>query len=51
MISHAHGDHIGGAEMLQQRYAKFGMRTVMTDPDWTLVEKYPNRYKLGVEHV
>ena len=45
MISHAHGDHIGGAEMLQQRYAKFGMRTVMTDPDWTLVEKYPNRYK------
>jgi metallo-beta-lactamase class B len=45
MISHAHGDHIGGAEMMQQRYGKSGMRVVMTDPDWTLVEKYPNRYK------
>jgi metallo-beta-lactamase class B len=45
MISHAHGDHIGGAEMMQQRYGKNGLRVVMTDPDWTLVEKYPNRYK------
>jgi hypothetical protein len=45
MISHAHGDHIGGAEMLQTRYGKDGLRVVMTDPDWTLVEKYPNRYK------
>ncbi len=48
MISHAHGDHIGGAEMLQSRYGKpagGNLRVVMTDPDWTLVEKYPNRYK------
>lgn len=48
MISHAHGDHIGGAEMMQNRYGKAAggnMRVVMTDPDWTLVEKYPNRYK------
>lgn len=45
LISHAHGDHIGGAEMLQTRYGPAGMRLVMTDPDWTLVEKYPLRYK------
>lgn len=45
MISHAHGDHIGGAEMMQNRYGKNGLKVVMTDPDWTLVEKYPNRYK------
>jgi metallo-beta-lactamase class B len=45
IISHAHGDHIGGAEMLQTRYAKSGLRVVLTDPDWNLVEKYPNRYK------
>ena len=42
IVSHAHGDHIGGAEMLQTRY---GMRVVMGAPDWDLVEKYPNRYK------
>jgi metallo-beta-lactamase class B len=42
LISHAHGDHIGGAEMLQSRY---GARVVMGAPDWNLVEKYPNRYK------
>ena len=42
LISHAHADHIGGAEMLQTRY---GSRVVMGGPDWDLVEKYPNRYK------
>jgi len=42
LISHAHGDHIGGAEMLQTRY---GVRVVMGGPDWDLVAKYPNRYK------
>jgi len=42
LISHAHGDHIGGAEMLQNRY---GVRVVMGGADWDLVEKYPNRYK------
>ena len=42
VISHAHGDHIGGAEMLQTRY---GARVVMGGPDWDLVAKYPNRYK------
>jgi len=42
LISHAHADHIGGAEMLQKRY---GARIVMGGPDWRLVEAYPNRYK------
>jgi metallo-beta-lactamase class B len=42
LISHAHGDHIGGAEMLQKRYSA---RIVMGGPDWEWVEKYPNRYK------
>src|SRR5262245_65605322 len=36
IISHAHVDHIGGAEMLQTRY---GARVVMGGPDWGLVEK------------
>ena len=42
VISHAHQDHIGGAEMLQKRY---GARVVMSGPDWDLVEKYPNRFQ------
>jgi metallo-beta-lactamase class B len=42
LISHAHADHIGGAEMLQARY---GARVVMGGPDWDQVAKYPNRYK------
>lgn len=42
LISHAHGDHIGGAEMLQTRY---GPKVVMGGPDWDTVEKFPNRYK------
>jgi metallo-beta-lactamase class B len=41
IISHAHGDHVGGAEMLQSRY---GARIVMGAPDWELIETYPNRY-------
>jgi metallo-beta-lactamase class B len=42
VVSHAHQDHIGGAEMLQKRY---GARVVMSGPDWDLVEKVPNRFK------
>jgi metallo-beta-lactamase class B len=41
LISHAHGDHIGGAAILQQR---FGAEVVMGAPDWDLVETYPSRY-------
>ena len=42
IISHAHGDHIGGAAMIQSRYHA---RVVMGGPDWDTVEKHPNRYK------
>src|SRR5207247_8315721 len=42
LVSHAHGDHIGGAEMLQWRYAA---RLVMGGPDWDNVARFPNRYK------
>ena len=42
VISHAHADHIGGAEMIQRRYHP---RVVMGGPDWDLVERHPNRYK------
>ena len=42
IISHAHGDHIGGAQLLQDR---FGAEVVMGGPDWDLVETYPNRYE------
>jgi metallo-beta-lactamase class B len=42
IISHAHGDHIGGAQMLQERY---GARVVMGEPDWDSVERYPNRFR------
>lgn len=41
IISHAHGDHIGGAQMLQER---FNAQVVMGEADWELVETYPNRY-------
>ncbi|HLZ29896.1 MAG TPA: MBL fold metallo-hydrolase [Chloroflexota bacterium] len=40
IVSHAHGDHIGGAEMLQNR----GQRILMDPRDWDLVEQFPNRY-------
>jgi metallo-beta-lactamase class B len=42
VISHAHGDHIGGAEMLQTRYKA---QVVMGGPDWDTVQSYPNRFK------
>jgi metallo-beta-lactamase class B len=42
IISHAHSDHVGGAEMLQKR---FGARVVMGEADWNTIEKYPNRFK------
>jgi len=36
IISHAHGDHIGGAKLMQDR---FHSRIVMAAPDWEGVEK------------
>lgn len=41
LVSHAHGDHIGSAVTLQER---FGARIVMSEPDWDLVARYPRRY-------
>lgn len=35
IISHAHGDHVGGARFLQER----GARIVMSGPDWDLMER------------
>jgi metallo-beta-lactamase class B len=42
LVTHGHGDHIGGAQMLQE---EFGAKVVMGGPDWDTVEKYPNRFK------
>jgi len=36
IISHGHGDHHGGAKLLQD---EFGPRVVMGDPDWDLVAR------------
>src|SRR5262245_27504428 len=36
IISHGHGDHVGGAKLLQD---EFGPRVVMGGPDWDLVAK------------
>lgn len=35
IISHAHGDHVGGAKKLQD----LGARVVMSAPDWDLLER------------
>jgi len=40
IISHAHGDHVGGAKLMQDR---FGSRIVMGEPDWDAIEKSVNR--------
>lgn len=40
VISHAHGDHIGGAEILQKR----GARIVMDPVDWQMLARFPKRY-------
>lgn len=41
IISHAHGDHDGGAGILQ----KLGARIVMSEADWELHENGPNKIK------
>ncbi|MGE5525800.1 MAG: MBL fold metallo-hydrolase [Rhodospirillaceae bacterium] len=42
LVSHAHNDHVGGAETFQKQY---GARVVMAAADWDLLAKYPNRYR------
>jgi metallo-beta-lactamase class B len=44
IISHAHGDHVGGAKLMQDR---FGSRIVMGAPDWDSIEKSVNGYPAG----
>ena len=44
IISHAHGDHVGGAKLMQDR---FGSRIVMGAPDWEMIEKSVNQYPKG----
>src|SRR5580700_4154931 len=44
IISHAHGDHVGGAKMMQDR---FGSHIVMGGPDWESIEKSVNGYPQG----
>src|SRR3984893_917324 len=44
IITHAHGDHVGGAKLMQDR---FGARIVMGGPDWDSIEKSVNQYPNG----
>ncbi len=44
IISHAHGDHVGGAKLLQDRYKA---RIVMGAPDWELIERSVNAFPEG----
>jgi metallo-beta-lactamase class B len=44
IISHAHGDHVGGAKLMQDR---FKSRLVMGEPDWQLIEGSVNRFPNG----
>jgi metallo-beta-lactamase class B len=44
IISHAHGDHVGGAKLMQDR---FGSHIVMGGPDWDSIERSVNGYPQG----
>jgi metallo-beta-lactamase class B len=44
IISHAHGDHDGGAKLMQDR---LGSRIVMGAPDWEMIEKSVNQFPNG----
>jgi metallo-beta-lactamase class B len=44
IISHAHGDHVGGAKLMQDRY---GAHIVMGGPDWDSIERSVNGYPQG----
>ena len=44
IISHAHGDHVGGAKLMQDR---FHPRIVMGAPDWDSIEQSKNQYPNG----
>ena len=44
IISHSHGDHVGGAKLMQDRYRS---RVVMGAPDWDAIDKSVNGYPAG----
>jgi metallo-beta-lactamase class B len=44
IISHAHADHVGGAKLMQDRFAS---HIVMGGPDWESIEKSVNGYPQG----
>ncbi|MFT8246023.1 MBL fold metallo-hydrolase [Roseomonas sp. BN140053] len=44
IVSHGHGDHVGGAHILQQQ---LGARVVMSAEDWSLVEASRNQFPNG----
>ncbi len=44
IISHGHGDHVGGAKLMQDR---FGSRIVMGGPDWDMIEQSAHRFPNG----
>ncbi|HWF09359.1 MAG TPA: MBL fold metallo-hydrolase [Bryobacteraceae bacterium] len=44
IVTHAHGDHVGGAKLMQDRFAS---RIVMGGPDWESIERSANGYPLG----
>jgi len=44
IISHGHGDHVGGAKLMQER---FGSRLIMGGPDWDMIETSVNRFPNG----
>lgn len=44
LISHGHGDHVGGAKLMQDR---FKSRVVMGAPDWDSIERSQNQYPNG----
>src|SRR6195256_2142810 len=44
IISHAHGDRLGGAKLMQDRV---GARLIMGGPDWEMIEQSVNRFPNG----
>jgi metallo-beta-lactamase class B len=44
IITHAHGDHVGGAKLMQDRYKS---HIVMGGPDWDSIEKSVHGYPDG----
>jgi metallo-beta-lactamase class B len=44
IVTHAHGDHVGGAKLMQDRYKS---RIIMGGPDWDSIEKSVNGYPEG----